>query len=182
MTQLTLLVGESGSGKTSLLVKELSAASFVGVITPGVFEASEKVGIEAWLLSGAQKPVLHLMLARRRDLVEHIPDDDAGLGWVFDPEAIARVNEHLAHLLDLENSWYNLRLAESHSSLSASNTLVIDELGPLEFLFGKGFKVALDAIDAAVFQNVLLAIRPSLVEAARSRWQSRYDLLKTIEP
>jgi len=81
-------------------MKELSAASsFIGVICPGVFEDGIKIGVEAWLLSGEREPKETFILARRRDLVEDIPADDTGLGWVFDPQAIERVNEHLRSLL-----------------------------------------------------------------------------------
>ena len=172
--KLTLLTGTSGSGKTTFLLKELSAASsFVGVITPGVYEDGEKVGVEAWLLSGAPEPKERFILARRRDLAIDIPADDTGLGWVFDPEAIKRVNDHLRSNLTSEDL--------SPVSKENDSRLVIDEIGPLELTSNKGFTAALELLDEALYPNVMVVIRPSLLDIARSRWQDIYDTIEILE-
>ena len=139
----------------------------VGVITPAVFEAGEKTGIEAWLLSGQLETAERILLARRRDLAESIPDGDTGLGWVFDQGAINRVNAHLAIL------------REKDASVPA--TLVIDELGPLELIHGKGFTAALELLDVAVFQEVKAVVRPALIERAKKRWKDSYCSIEVIE-
>ncbi|MDR3052343.1 MAG: hypothetical protein LBU48_00585, partial [Coriobacteriales bacterium] len=48
----------------------------------------------------------------------------------------------------------------------------IDELGPLELIHNQGFTEALTILDAGYYHAVLLAIRPSLVDAAQRRWGS----------
>ena len=91
---LFILTGDIRTGKTTWLearVRELEAVGVPvrGVLAPGVWRDGEKVGIENVLLPSRERVLLAT------------PAGDGcstGLGWDFNPAALARVNAHLAGL------------------------------------------------------------------------------------
>jgi len=48
--------------------------------------------------------------------------------------------------------------------------LIVDELGPLEFIHAKGWLSGLVALDSFRYRLALVVIRPELMEAAQTRW------------
>jgi hypothetical protein len=128
-----------------------------------VFEAGEKVAIEAWLLPTRRR----VTLARRRDLVDCMPEGDKGLGWVFDNDAVGMVNGHLARL-------------DSRRAVGITPLLVLDELGVLELVHGTGFTAGLELLDTAVFPTAIAVVRPALLATAQRRWESVYPQINIV--
>jgi len=60
--------------------------------------------------------------------------------------------------------------------------LVVDELGPLEFLMGKGWQVAFELLDQRNYRLALVTVRESLRQAARQRWQVDHETLLANYP
>ena len=211
MSRLTILTGQSGSGKTSYLLERLSAANAagpapgasdasdaadvasmagaagstpgtpdaanaagtaipslataVGLISPGRFEGGAKTGIEALLLPSHER----FLLAEPTERVTPPTSPTQGLAWAFNPQSVEKVNAHLRSLATLAHGPY------------AGRTLVIDEIGPLEFHHGQGFKAALELLDQAAYANALVVIRPSLLAQAQARWQTTYTQIELFE-
>ena len=116
-----------------------------GVYTPAVFAGDEKTAIDATLLPSCER----FLFAPRR-----LVHDGQGLhfaGWDFQSSALQRINAHLASCADCE-------------------LLVVDELGPLEFMRGQGYTEALRLLDAATVPHALVVIRPDLLPQAQARW------------
>ena len=77
-----------------------------------------------------------------------------------------------AEALGTENVLAVLMPYESSSPGSLDHArLVIDELGPLEFLRGEGWMAGFEAVNSGEYRVALLVIRPSLLKEALSRWQ-----------
>ena len=147
---LMILTGSRGSGKTTLC-RELAAAArrsgadVAGVLSPASFVGTRKVGIEAMdLRSGETRP-----LARRHDSAR--PGTLELCSWSFDERVLA---------------WGNALL----QSATPCDLLVVDELGPLELLEGRGWTAGLDAVDSGGYDRALVVVRPGLLEQARARW------------
>jgi hypothetical protein len=49
--------------------------------------------------------------------------------------------------------------------------LIIDELGPLEFERSEGWVEGFSALQSKEYKKALVVIRPSLVNAAKDRWE-----------
>jgi hypothetical protein len=62
--------------------------------------------------------------------------------------------------------WGNSVLA----SAVPTDLLVLDELGPLEWVEGRGWTTGLSAVDSGLYRYALVVVRPELVEQARQRW------------
>jgi nucleoside-triphosphatase THEP1 len=175
---IAILTGDSGCGKTQALMGLLAQACLHGVQTSGVVcpavlrnaltpegITTQKIGIDALLLP--QKERLHF--AMRRDLATKIPRDDKGLHWIFDEDVTRQINEHFMTLHTSGTSG-TPGGTPGMSGMSTGALLVVDELGPLEFIHNQGFTAALDVHDAARYQHALIVVRPSLVEVAQKRW------------
>jgi len=143
-----------------------SLATAVGFVSPGRFENGVKTGIEALLLPSHER----FLLAEPTERVTPPTSPTQGLAWAFNPQSVEKVNAHLRSLADLVRGRY------------AGRTLVIDEIGPLEFHHGQGLKAALELLDQAAYANALVVIRPSLLAQAQARWQDAYDQLEVCEP
>jgi len=146
---LALLTGGRGAGKTRWCERLVGAGRgaglwVAGLVSPPVFTDGEKSGID--LVDAASGERRRLAERARADL----PGTE-GLGWRFDPEALA---------------WGNATLAAT----GPCDLLLVDELGPLEFGRGSGFTAAFAHLDAGHFRLAVVVVRPALVAAARARW------------
>ena len=52
-----------------------------------------------------------------------------------------------------------------------TDLLVVDEIGPLEMKWGRGWTNALEALDSRLYRQAILVMRPSLMNLAEERWQ-----------
>ncbi len=152
---LYLLSGERGDGKTSWC-KELAAAARAsdlvlgGVISPGVYAGSRRIAID---LEDLHSQETRRLATRRSDSEYPAP----ARKWAFDPQAI---------------DWGN----HLFGSLGEVDLLIVDEIGPLELLEGKGLQAALLSIDRAEYRAGVIVVRPSLLEIALRRWPDAYVL------
>ena len=105
-----------------------------------------KVGIEAMDLRTGE----YRLLARRRDPAEMISGayTDA---WVFDEEVV---------------EWGNAVLRAA----TPCHSLIVDELGPLEFEQGRGLVAGLEAISSRAYRQACVVVRPRLVFGAMDLW------------
>jgi nucleoside-triphosphatase len=143
---LWMLTAGRGAGKTTLC-RSLAARAHLqgwdvaGLLSPAVFEGGRKTGI---LAENARTGETRL-LASSRDQ----PSFDVPLGdWRFDQTSI---------------DWGN-RILES--SLPC-DLLIVDELGPLELVYRKGWQAALEVLCSNKFQIAVAVIRPELQGLAR---------------
>ena len=138
---LFILTGGIRTGKTTWLaarVRELEAAGVPvrGVLAPGVWRGGEKLGIENVLLPSRER----VLLATPTEA----GPSSLGLGWDFDPAALARVNA----------------------------LLVIDEVGPLELRRGAGLTAALELLAAGpgpAWPHALVVVRAALADEVAAR-------------
>jgi len=146
---LALLTGGRGAGKTrwcEALARSAHEAglAIAGLLSPAVVIGGEKRAID----------LLDLATGERRLLAERARPDlpgTAGLGWHFEPEALAAGNAALERV-------------------GACDLLLVDELGPLELGRGSGFTAAFDLLDARRYGLAIVVVRPALVAAAEARW------------
>ena len=148
--KLTILTGPSGAGKTTLC-RELESVSrslgldVAGILCPALYEGAQKTGIAATNLRSLETREL----ARRRDAAR--PGELEHGHWRFDPEVFDWCQEVLLAAVPCD-------------------LLVVDELGPLELIEGRGWTRALEVLDAGAYASAVVVIRPDLVPRALSRW------------
>jgi nucleoside-triphosphatase THEP1 len=146
---LFLLSAPFQSGKTTCLGKLAVQArtadlKLAGILSHAVYQGSRKTRIEVEdLRTGARR-----ILADRRqgDLIYPLLAP-----WRF-------------HSSTLE--WSNGVLG----AIEACDLLLIDELGPLEWIEEGGFRAAFAALDANCYRWSVAVVRPSLLDMARQRW------------
>jgi ABC-type cobalamin/Fe3+-siderophores transport system ATPase subunit/nucleoside-triphosphatase THEP1 len=149
--QRLVVTGARGSGKSRWCAALVAAARarglrVAGVASPAVLEAGHKVAID----------LVDLRDESRRRLAEVRRADEPGTAterWRFDEEALA---------------WGNAALRAA--AAAPIDLLVVDELGPLEFVRGIGFTEGLAALDAGRFAVACAVVRPALVDEALRRW------------
>jgi len=148
--RLAVVTGPSGAGKTTWCtaltdVAQACGLRIGGLLSPAVFEGSVKTGIDLTdLSSGATR-----RLAHRRTT----PQPDAPTRrWQFEAETVRWANEVLSEITDCD-------------------LLLLDELGPLELVHGKGFTAGLEVLNRQPYRIGLTVIRPSLLVEAQRRWQ-----------
>ena len=147
--EFVLVTGPRDSGKTtwcSELAKQARSDGIrvVGLLSPAVFEGGRKVGIDTLeLASGERKRLASL---RAKGSIE-----DATIYWEM----------HAATL-----SWANQILRD----LPAADLFILDELGPVEFLEGKGLQEGLRLIDKRRYSQTYAVVRPELLSMAMKRW------------
>ena len=151
--RLTIITGPSGAGKTTWCQNAASQARaavlpVAGLVSPSIFEAGCRVGIAVIDL----KTGLQRVLATR-----HKSEQEGKCQWRFHQDAILWANHCM-------------------QAARARDILLIDELGPLELVHGQGFQQAVALIDAAIFNQAFVVIRPSLLELAQSRWPGAHLL------
>jgi len=147
--RLILVTGPSGCGKTTRCRHVAERARALGLTVEGFlslpcWHAGRKIGIDLFELSTQMQ----------KRLAEPRGDISDGLTygrWLFHPETISWAN-------DLTDRW------------PVSDCLIFDELGPLEFSYGRGLLAAMSLIDLRQASWTLLTVRPSLLEMAKARW------------
>ncbi|MHB8798555.1 MAG: nucleoside-triphosphatase [Thermoanaerobaculia bacterium] len=146
---LALLTGGRGAGKTRwcealALAGRDAGLAVSGLVSPPVLAGGEKTAID----------LLDVASGERRRLAERARADlpgTEGLGWRFDPEALAFGNALLGRV-------------------DTCDLLLVDELGPLEFGRGSGLTAAFGLLDARCYRLAVVVVRPALVAAAEARW------------
>ncbi|KPJ80693.1 MAG: hypothetical protein AMS17_20195 [Spirochaetes bacterium DG_61] len=58
--------------------------------------------------------------------------------------------------------------------------LVLDEVGPLEMQRGEGFRSALDRLTSQKYVNLLIVVRPSLIEKVKTLFEDRNVTVVTV--
>jgi len=161
ISTLTILTGPVGSGKTRLCGRLLALAAerslpVGGVYSPAVMTGDEKTGIDLVILPGRERR--RLAVARTtpagRATFSARATPDARVftkHWVMDEAAVAWGDAHLARLTPPE-------------------LLILDELGPLEFIAGSGLQAAFPLLDGRGYRWGVVVIRPDLLAAAQTRW------------
>lgn len=140
---ILVITGERDTGKTSCcfeLAGRWQEAGFkaAGVLSPGRFTDGQKTGFLALNPAGGDS----------RLFASQVQGELAGfrLGcWVFDSKAM---------------EWGNNLLA----GMGYVDLLLIDELGPLEFRFGKGWTAAIDLLRRKNFRLAVAVIRPECLD------------------
>jgi nucleoside-triphosphatase THEP1 len=145
---LILVSGMSGAGKTTwcraqVLQAREQGLTVGGLLSPGVYQQGAKVGIE----------LLDLARNEKRPLGELRPEivDAPTRKWAMNAQTLAWGNHVLQAM-----GYYDL--------------VVIDELGPLEFLYQQGLMQAFNLIERRQYQTALVVVRPTLLEAAKRNW------------
>jgi nucleoside-triphosphatase THEP1 len=146
---LFLLSAPFQSGKTTFLWKLAVQArtadlKLAGILSHGVYQGSRKERIEVEdLRTGTRR-----ILADRQqgDLVYPLLAP-----WRFHSPVLEWSNEVLG-------------------AIEACDLLLIDELGPLEWIEEGGFRAAFAALDADCYQWAVAVVRPNLLHLARQRW------------
>jgi len=169
---LVILSGEIESGKTTLLQMLLDQLSsnnlkIAGIVSPPIVKDGKKVGIAMQDLTTGKTQ----QLAESRNM----GTDSTVITkhWVFAPEVIEAGN----HILQ---------------EATPCDLLIVDELGPLEFVRDGGWVNGLAAVDSRQYALALCVVRPSLVELALKRWpfaqvffatrETQSQILSTIKP
>ncbi|NLN69596.1 MAG: ATP-binding cassette domain-containing protein [Chloroflexi bacterium] len=149
--QIILITGLSGAGKTTWCQRLAQSAkkmgvTVAGILSPGIYENGRKLAIGARDLYGGEE----------RQLAQLREKEDATLAtprWVFDPTAL---------------EWANQKLG----SAPKTDLLIIDELGPLEFLRGVGLTEGLSRVDSGSYRVACVVVRSSLLPKALQRWSN----------
>lgn len=182
---LFILTGDVQIGKTRWLTKlvdELCDAhiSCYGTLAPGKWvlkdsQKREKIGIDNILLPQNES----LPFAVRRDLVQDSTgasqSAQAGLGWEIRDHSITKVNNHYKSIADQATA----------TSEARPGLLVIDELGRLELLEGKGLSEALSLVKrgpTVLYEHGLIVVRKWLLDKAVFHVESSWGKPEIIEP
>lgn len=153
--ELFLLTGEFGCGKTIWCLELVQRARIagiepVGLVSPAVLEKESKIGIDLLnIVTGECQ-----RLAVKRDRSPFAPPQP-GLptqNWLINPAVLAWGNQILEGLP------------------RTGELLVLDELGPLEFMTNTGLTEGLRRIESRKYRLVCVVIRPELLDAALARW------------
>jgi nucleoside-triphosphatase len=147
--RLSILTGPAGSGKSTFCARLAAEAqkrhlTVRGLYSPAVLHNGHKIGIDLCLLPEQQCRRLGTKRPQQdtRSLTQH---------WQMNEETLRWGNAHLHNLPE-------------------SQLLIIDELGPLEFLGQQGLTAALSLLDARAHRQAVVVIRPALLPRAQARW------------
>lgn len=148
-SQLLLVTGLSGAGKTTwcsrlAYLSQKKGYQVVGVLSPGIYKGNQKVGIA---IKGIHLDEQKQLAQLRETNVSNI----STIRWSFDASALEWANEVL------KNS-------------PKGDLLIIDELGPLEFLRGQGLVSGLSRLDSGDYNVACVVVRSSLLPKALQRW------------
>jgi nucleoside-triphosphatase len=143
--RLYILTGPRGAGKTTFcraLAGQARAACWdvAGLISPAAFENEVKTDILAESLRTGES-------RRLASITQRSPEDIFFGRWYFDAQTL---------------EWGNRVLAGS----TPCDLLIVDELGPLEFITQKGWRSALALLPQGGYRVALVVIRPELLAMA----------------
>jgi iron complex transport system ATP-binding protein len=158
--QRLLITGLSGGGKSTWCARLAGHArkqgfSVRGVLSPAVFEDGRKVAIDMIDLATGER-------RRLANLRNKTPARLMTTQWQFDPDAIAWGNDVL-------------------SAAATGDLVIVDELGPLEFVRHEGLMEGLRLIDEGRYRVACVAVRPSLLQEAQQRWPSAQIVIPLSE-
>lgn len=147
--RIVIVSGGRGAGKTTFcraLAEAVQGTGLVvaGLVSPAVFAGGSKLAIDLHDLASGET-------RRLAERPRPGTPGTAGLGWRFAAETLA---------------WGNRLLRAGE----ASDLLVIDELGPLEFRGHGGLLEGFAAIERGRFRQAVVVVRPELIAAALARW------------
>ncbi len=151
--ELFLVTGDRGSGKTAWCL-ELFAMSRatcfepVGLVSPAVFLSGTKTSVDLMNLSTSERRQLAVRWDSSQDTRQ---PGDSCINWPFEPAVIA---------------WGNKVLL----ALQLLKFLILDEIGPLEFLDGKGLNAGTRILDERNYHLACVTVRPELLGKALERW------------
>jgi iron complex transport system ATP-binding protein len=147
--QLLLVTGLKGAGKTTWCTKLADVAKgsgmvVKGILSPGIFRGKNKIGIGVQAIATGE---MQQLAELRKGEIEGL----ATPRWRFIPGSM---------------TWANVILKEAESC----DLLIIDEIGPLELLQGKGLISGIERLDKMQYRAACVVIRPSLIPTALHRW------------
>lgn len=154
---LFLITGPSGSGKTTWCEDLVDQArqmgiSPVGLISPPMYAGDRKIGIDLLDLQTQERR----RLAWLRTSQESTQAGPATIDWQFDPQVLAWGDNRLSQTSAIQKDLHNL--------------LILDELGPLEFVRGQGWQSGLRLVDRRGYRLACVVVRPALLSIALERW------------
>ncbi len=154
-SRILVLTGPSRAGKTTVCRRVVAEARSRGLSVAGVLTEDGTTSDGARL-----QYVLDLRTGRRRLLAVARPGGSSSpsgvpdFGWSFDEEGMA---------------FGRLVLEACAGSGCDCDVLVIDQLGPLEVLEGRGWTVAFDLIGRGGYGLALAVVNPRVLDEVRSR-------------
>lgn len=147
--KLSIITGPSGSGKSdwcAQLVEEAKAGGkrVGGLLSQPVLEDGVKIGIDLVDIATGEA---HRLANPRQEVVDELTTEC----WQLKRKTL---------------DWANKILRE----LAPCDLVVIDELGPLEFLREDGLNEGVRLIDDLRFPRIVVVVRPGLLPQALDRW------------
>ncbi len=144
--RLQLVTGARDAGKTrwcERTIAELRAAGHDvrGLLSPGVFAAGRKVAIRVRDLRSGEERALAVRRSEARE--------GSARRWQFDEAVLA---------------WGEARLREA----GRCHTLVVDELGPMELRWNRGWISVWAVLRERAFTRAILTVRPALLPLLRA--------------
>ena len=154
--RIVILTGERGAGKSTVCQQAAALAASKQYLCCGIITLRRYPGI---------LDALDVRSGQVRRLTDGSGRDTAlSLGrYRFNPATLAWGNDLLASALPCD-------------------LLVVDELGPLEFVRGQGWMAAFDALGEASLSLAVVVVRPELVEQARSLLPTHDTTVLTVTP
>lgn len=158
--QIIVVTGLSGAGKTTWCMELARVArnqgkAVRGIISPGIYKDGEKIGISIRdLETGDEKQLATL----RGNNTSEISTPR----WQFNDESL---------------TWANRILGK----IEPGDLVIIDELGPLEFLRGEGLVAGLSLIDSGQFRVACAVVRSSLLPKVLQRWPKSIVISGNLE-
>jgi nucleoside-triphosphatase THEP1 len=162
---VTLLTGERGAGKSTVCLRigELARAAgpgeagIAGIASRGRYEAGEQAGLDAVdLASGQEWPLA--------SAVERLGGPVIGR-FSFSPSGLSRALERLYRAV-----------------ASGARLIVLDEVGPLEILRREGFYPFLESLRRRPRPDLLLVVRPALLDDLRALFGSARLRVVAVTP
>lgn len=147
--QIMIVTGEIGGGKTTwcaALIEHVRAGGFraAGLLCPGVFKDGRKVAVDVVDLVSQEK---RRLAARNAVYDTSSPTPN----WKFDSAVLAWGNQVLA-------------------AIEQTDLLLIDELGPLELLKGKGWQAGIQLLERGDFRVACVVVRRELLNVMIARF------------
>jgi nucleoside-triphosphatase THEP1 len=164
--KILILTGERGAGKSTVCSRTVDLAQARGFTCGGILTLRRTTPGSATDC----RDVIDARTGRSRQFTVHADDTRSLAGdtvvqgrFRFDSRTLAWAEELLA------------QAAPSH-------LLVVDELGPLEIVRGRGWQTAFDVLQRGDFRLALVVVRPHLVEQARLRLPAAPTATLTVTP